>query len=186
MEEVANPAPGFAGGRMLTETTARLGPATILAVEEGRVRLSTEDGQAWGTLALAFPYKPVAGDTVLAIGQDKAWYVIGVLKGRGVSSFVAPADLEFRAPNGSIGLIAAEGVRIQAPDVEVEADRLELAARTVFERFVRAYRRVAEAFHLRAGSVKTTVEETWDVRAGRITERADGDVRIDGEKIHLG
>ena len=171
---------------MLTETTARLGPATILAVDEGRVKLSTEDGETWAALALAFPYKPAAGDSVLAIGQDKAWYVIGVLKGHGVASFVAPADLEFRAPNGSIGLVAAEGVRIQAPDVEVEADRLEFAARTVFERFVRAYRRVAEAFHLRAGSVRSVVEEGWDVRAGRITERAEGDVRIDGEKIHLG
>jgi hypothetical protein len=171
---------------MLTETTARLGTGTVLEVEAARVRLALEDQQVWATPALAYPYRFVAGDSVLAMGQDSAWYVIGVLKGKGTASFVAPADLELRAPNGSIGLIAAEGVRIQAPEVEVEADRLELAARTIFERCVRAYRRVAEALHLRAGSVQSVVEETWDVRAGRITERAEGDVRIDGEKIHLG
>lgn len=171
---------------MLTETTARLGTAKILAVEGPRVRVALDDQEAWATLALAFPYRPAVGDSVLAMGQESDWYVIGVLHGKGTASFVAPGDLELRAPNGSIGLVAAEGVRIRAPEVEIEADRLELAARTLFERCVRAYRRVAEALHLRAGSVRSVVEETWDVRAGRITERADGDVRIDGEKIHLG
>jgi hypothetical protein len=171
---------------MLTETTAQVGTATILAVDEKRVRLSLDGSEAWATLALAFPYRPAVGDSVLALGQDAAWYVIGVLQGKGMSSFVAPADLEFRAPNGSIGLVAAEGVKIKAAEVEIETDRFELAARSIFERCVRAYRRVAEALHLRAGSVRTVVEETYDVRADRITERATGDVRIDGEKIHLG
>ena len=171
---------------MLTETTTRLSPATVLALEGERVRLALGDEVAWADLALAFPYRPAAGDVVLAIGPDPSWYVIGVLKGCGSTSFVAPADLEFHAPNGSIGLVAAEGVRIEAPEVELKADRLELAARNVFERFIRAYRRVAETFHLRAGSVKEVVEETHDLRAGRIVQRAEGDVRIDGEKILLG
>lgn len=171
---------------MLTETNARLGTATILAVDGAQVKLSMGEDQVQAVLALAYPYRPATGDTVLAIGQDEAWHVIGVLKGRGTTSFVAPGDLEFRAPNGSIGLVAAEGVKVEAPEIELKADRLELAARSVFERFVRAYRRVAEAFHLRAGSVRSVVDDTWDVRAGRITERAEGDVRIDGEKIHLG
>ncbi|HEY3225741.1 MAG TPA: DUF3540 domain-containing protein [Planctomycetota bacterium] len=171
---------------MLTETTAQLGSAKVLAVDGARVRLSIGEGETWAALALAFPYRPAPGDTVLAIGQEDAWYVIGVLQGRGLTSFEAPGDLEIRAPNGSIGLVAAEGVRIEAPEVELRADRLELAARSVFERFIRAYRRVSEAFHLRAGSVRSVVDESWDVRAGRITERATGDVRIDGEKIHLG
>jgi hypothetical protein len=171
---------------MLTETTARIGPAKVLQVEEGRVRLQVEDEEAWGVMALAFPYRPAAGDTVLALGQESKWYIIGVLQGRGVTSFIAPGDLELLAPNGSIGLKAAEGVRIEGPKVTLTADRLELAARTVFERFVQAYRRVAEAFHLRAGRVRTTVTGAWDVHAGRIAERADADVRIDGEKIYLG
>ncbi len=171
---------------MLTETTARLGTATILAVDGARVKLSIGEDEIPAVLALAFPYRPAPGDTVLAVGQDDAWYVIGVLKGRGVTSIVAPGDLELSAPNGSIGLKASDGVRIEAPHVAFKADRLEVAARTVFERFVKAYRRVADAFHLRAGRVRTTVTGAWDVRAGRIAERADGDVRIDGEKIYLG
>ena len=171
---------------MLTETMAQIGTATILAVDGSRVSLSIDGAETPATMALAFPYRPVAGDTVLALGQESKWYVIGVLQGRGVSSFIAPGDLELRAPNGSIGLTAADGVRIEAPQVALKADRLELAARTVFERFVQAYRRVAEAFHLRAGRVRTTVTGAWDVKAGRIAERADADVRIDGEQIYLG
>lgn len=171
---------------MLTETMARVGPARVVETGEGRVRLRIDDEEAWADLALAFPYRPAAGDTVLVLGQESKWYVIGVLRGKGVTAFVAPGDLEFSAPNGSIGLSAAEGVRIEAPQVSLKADRLELAARTVFERFVQAYRRVAEAFHLRAGRVRTTVTGAWDVRAGRIAERADKDVRIDGEQIYLG
>ena len=171
---------------MITELSARIEPASVLEVDEGRIRLKIDDEEAWGVLALGYPYRPAAGDTVLALGQESKWYVIGVIRGRGLTSFTAPADLELRAPNGSIGLVASGGVRIEAPEVVLRADRLELAARSVFEKFVRAYRRVAEAFHLKAGRVRTVVDGAWDVRAGRIEERADGDVRIDGNQIHLG
>jgi hypothetical protein len=171
---------------MITELSARIGPALILKAEARRVLLGVDGEEAWADLALGFPYRPAVGDTVLALGQESRWYVIGVLQGRGVTSFAAPADLELSAPNGSIALKAAEGVRIEAPQVALKADRLELAARSVFERFVQAYRRVAGVFQVRAGRVRTVVEEAWDLRAGRIAERADADVRIDGDKIYLG
>ena len=171
---------------MITELSAKVGPAQVLEVEDRRVRLRIDGEVAWADLALAFPYHPAAGDLVLALGQEESWYVIGVLRGRGVTAFTAPGDLELSAPNGSIGLTASGGVRIEAPQVALKADRLELAARSVFERFVQAYRRVAGAFQMRAGRVRTVVAEAWDLRAGRIAERADADVRIDGDKIHLG
>lgn len=171
---------------MLTELSARIGAAQVLEAADRRVRLRIDGEEAWADLALAFPYRAAAGDTVLALGQESKWYVIGVLRGRGVTSFTAPGDLELNAPNGSIGLKAADGVRIEAPQVALKADRLELAARSVFERFVHAYRRIAGVFQLRAGRVRTVVTEAYDLRAGRIAERADGDVRIDGDKIYLG
>ncbi|HZN62478.1 MAG TPA: DUF3540 domain-containing protein [Planctomycetota bacterium] len=171
---------------MLTEMMAQVGTATILAVDGSRVSLSIDGAEAEATMALAYPYRPAPGDTVLALGQESQWYVIGVLRGSGVTTFVAPGDMELRAPNGSIGLTAADGVRIEAPRVSLKADRLELAARSVFERFVQAYRRIAGVFQLRAGRVRTVVGEAYDLRAGRITERADADVRIDGDKIYLG
>src|SRR5690349_17715873 len=112
---------------MITELSARIEPASVLEVEEGRLRLKFDDEEAWGVLALGYPYRPAAGDTVLALGQESRWYVIGVIRGRGLTSFTAPADLELRAPNGSIGLVASGGVRIEAPEVALRADRLELA-----------------------------------------------------------
>jgi hypothetical protein len=171
---------------MLTELTAQLGPARVVSADGNRVRISMGDREEWAAMALAFPYRPEPGDSVLVAGQDEAWYVIGVLRGRGATAFTAPGDLELRAPNGSVRIVSARGVELEAPEVTIRADRLEIAARSIFERCVQAYRRVTEALHLRAGRIRTAVDESWDLRAERIAERASGDVRIDGEQIHLG
>ena len=43
-----------------------LGPARVTQVEERRVELAFPDQQVWAQLALAYPYQPVVGDSVLA------------------------------------------------------------------------------------------------------------------------
>jgi hypothetical protein len=137
-------------------------------------------------VALAYPYEPVTGDTVLAIGEEGAWYVIGVLQGAGKTSLTVPGDFSIRTPAGAIELIAARGVRIQSPSVQIKANRLELLARSVVERFVHAQRWVTETFQIRSGRFRARVAGSYDIKAERILERADGDVKIDGRQIKLG
>ncbi len=161
---------------MLIDHATMLGPATVVEIVGNRVRLSRENGEVWAELALAFPYDPVPGDIVLAIGEGEA-FVIGVLRGRGKSVFRTPGDLE---------LEAGGRVSIRGSEVRIEADKVETVARSVFERCVNGYRWVKETLQTRAGRMRTVVEGHSTLRAERIVRVAQKDVKIDGEKIHLG
>ena len=123
---------------------------------------------------------------MLTVGQDGAWYVIGVLQGSGKTSMTVPGDLCFRAPFGSIELTAARRVKIKSPAVQIVTGKLELLARSVFERFTHAQRWVTETFQIRSGRLRARVKGSYDIKAERILERADGDVKIDGRQIKLG
>jgi hypothetical protein len=63
---------------------------------------------------------------------------------------------------------------------------VEVTARVLVETLTLATRWVSGLCHLCAGAVQTVVESTYKVKAQRIVARASGDVRIDGEHIHLG
>jgi hypothetical protein len=171
---------------LVLEKTTYLGPATVVRAAQGRVKLQLPDGCRWAQCALAFTYQPVAGDIVLAIGHSGLWYVIGLLTGTGPSNLTVPGDLEIRAPRGRISLTAATAVELRGHEVRVSANRLEVLAETVFERLSEVTRWVKGTFQLRVGRLRTRVDGTYDVGAGRIVERARRDVKIDGEKIHLG
>jgi hypothetical protein len=168
------------------EQQARLSQANIVRIEGGRVQLEFPDELTWAAVALAFPYSPAVGDRVLAIGQEGAWYVIGVLQGSGKTTLTLPGDLSIQAPFGAIEMSAARGVKIKSPSVQIVAAKLDVVAQSIFERFTHATRWVKETFQIRSGRLRTRVEGTYDVKADRIVERADGDVKIDGQQIKLG
>src|SRR5262245_13199909 len=171
---------------LLDLATTYLGPARVLQVADNQLLLELSDARAWGQTALAYPYQPEPGDTVLAVGHEDQWYVIGVLEGKGVTTFTAPGDLRLLAPRGKIELMSADGVNICSTAVQVVADRVEITARVVLEKFVSACRWVTGLFQVRAGQLLANVNETYRLKAERIVERASEDVHIDGRKIHLG
>lgn len=163
-----------------------VGPARVIKYTPGRVQLDLLGREIWAQIALAYPYRPSEMDTVLVIGQDGAWYVIGVLNGNGKTTFTAPGDIEFRAPYGFINLVSAKGVSLRGPTVRVVAEKLDLISRNLIERCHNARRWVKNSLEVRAGRARTLIEDTYRIKAGRITERAQGDVKIDGRKIRLG
>jgi hypothetical protein len=169
----------------LQEQTS-LSPARVICVAGNRVQLEFPDERTWATVALAYPYQPAVGDSVLAIGQGDQWYVIGVLEGSGKTTITVPGDLAIRAPAGKIELAAGRGLKLKGPTVRIVAGKLEVVARSAFERFSQATLWVKETLKTRTRRMRTRVEGTFDLNAGRILERADGDVKIDGSKIHLG
>jgi hypothetical protein len=168
------------------EATSYLGPARVLAAAGNRAKLELPDEHAWAIVAVGMMYQPAVDDVVLAIGNGGAWYVIGVIQGKGQTTLTVPGDLAIRAPRGRIELSAATGVAMKSAEVSITAGKIELLARSVFERFQEATRWVAETFQLRAGRFRTRVEGDYDLGANRIQERAEGAVMIDGSKIHLG
>jgi len=138
-------------------------------------------------LALAVPYEPQAGDTLLVIAQaDGGTYAIGVIRGTGPTVLTAPANLCIQAPHGSIELRAARGIRLRAPLVKVVTKRMEMAARALFERCGEATRWVKETLQVRAGRLNTRVRGECRTSAARIDERAKEDVKINGRRINLG
>ncbi len=171
---------------MLTEVMNQLGPARITRVEGIRLWISLESREVPATMAIAYPYQPEEGDIVLTIGQEEKYYVIGLIQGRGKCTFTAPGDIEFRAPRGQIDLLSSRGVRIQGPQVTIKAKKLEVMARSVMEKFGEASRWISGAFQLRAKRMRSVIEEKYSLKADRIVQRAEKDVRIDGKKINLG
>ena len=167
-------------------TTSYLGPARVLSIGGNRAELEVQNDHVWATVALGGPYQPAVDDVVLAIAQAREWYVIGVIRGRGTTTLTVPGDLAIRAPRGGIELTAARGVTVKSAEVIIVARRLELIARSVFERFTDATRWITGAFQFRAGRVRTRVDGDYDLVADRILEVAENDVKIDGSKIHLG
>jgi hypothetical protein len=172
---------------MLTlEKTTSLAPALVLAVLGPRLQIELDGEYLWATSAIAFPYSPVPGDTVLTIGQNGLLYVIGVIKATGATTMTVPGDFEIRAPRGRISLAARDGIQLNADEVQVKAKRLELVATAIFERCVEVTRWVQDVVHLRAGRLRTRVEGSYDVAAERVVVRAKNKMEIDGEKVHLG
>src|SRR5262245_15521436 len=112
------------------ETKTYLGPASVLKAEGDRFQIDVGAHYCWAQSALAAPYVPAVGDIVLAIGQDDQWYVVGVLTGRGTTTFSVPGDLRIRAPRGTIELSAACGIRMKSPSVKIMAEKLELLAKS--------------------------------------------------------
>ena len=161
-----------------------LGPATVLWVEGLRAGLLVEGREVEARLALAQLYRPEAGDTVLALG-GREYYVVGVLAGAGRMVVNAPGDLELRA-RGAVEIHGARGVRLRGPEVALTADRFTIAVRTVVERAARVYRAATELLHVRARRTRTVVDEECALAAREITARAGADLKLDGEKIHLG
>jgi hypothetical protein len=163
-----------------------LGPAIVIKTDRRMLMIALPDENIWAHNAVSFPYQAEMGDKVLAIGRGDAFYIIGVLEGRGKSIFTAPGDLEIRTPRGKIDLVSSEGLNIRTSEMKVVSKSIEFVASSILEKYENAKRWVRQAFHLRAGSARTVVESTYKLRAERIVEKAKGEFKVDGEKIHLG
>lgn len=163
-----------------------LGPATVLAVSDTHVDIAVPEGRRTALVAISQSYAPVVGDTVLAVCREEEWFAIGLIRGSGTTTLTAPGDVELQAPEGRIEMVARDGVFLESDLVEIVATRIELTGRHLVERFHSVTQWITGALHRRLGRMHTTVEGGYELRAGRITEIADGDVMIDGTTIHLG
>ncbi len=163
-----------------------LGPALVINTNGRLILLDLPENEVWAFNAVSFPYSPHVGDKVLAIGREGSFYVIGVLVSSGKTTFTAPGDMEFRAPHGQIDMVSSEAVHIRSPEMKVISHSIELVACSLVEKYENAKRWVKHALSVRAGSARTVVDSTYKIRAGRIVEKAKGEVKIDGDKIHLG
>lgn len=159
-------------------------PATVRRVFNDEVEVEAGGELFLARLALSSPFQPEPDDVLLVL-RGEPNYAIGVLSRRGRNRFSVPGDLELEA-GGTLRLSGGVALELRSADVRVRADRFEVVARNAYERVIRSYRWVREAAQLSAGRVRTLVAGASTLRARRIVEHAEEDVKIDGDQIHLG
>ncbi len=169
-----------------SDTEVCLRPVRVVKVEQRRLQIDLMGSEKWADIALPFKYQAMVGDHVLVIGQQDAFYVIGVIEGKGKTTLMAHGDLELHAAKGKIDLVAAMGVNIRSPSFQVITKQLDLVAENVVERFNNLTSWIKTTFDLQAGSVHTKVESSYRLKAEKITQKAREDLKLDGKKIHLG
>lgn len=170
----------------ISSETTFLGPARVLDSDGARVLVAMPDQKAWATPAMPYAYDAAPGDTLLVIGRDELFYVIGVIAGAGATTLRAPGDLQIAAPHGKIDLRSKDGVEVRTSKLRFVAESWDAVLGVVRQRCKELLSQVTGVARFRSKRRETTVQDTDRVRAGRIVSKAQRDVQIDGEKIHLG
>ena len=172
---------------ILRAATDYLGPARVTEVAGGAITAALPDGTAVrARMALAFPYRPAPGDSLLLVGRDGAFYVIGVLQGAGETVLSFAGGVEVRAEGGPLRLTSDQAVELCAPEVSVDAGSVRIFAEAAVEKLGTLYRHVRGLFRARAGESETLVDGSALTRAKSATILTDEHTTINGKQIHLG
>ncbi len=163
-----------------------LGPAAVLGVEGARVRVrlpTSEETHA--TMALAFPYAPAEGDSLLVIGRGDSHYVIGVLSGQGKVGLHFQGDVALSA-TGHLSIEGGESVSVRGEEVRVEARTLKTTADALVQKLTSMYQRVSGLLSVRTKEMETIVDEGTLTRAKSATVLTEETMTINGKQILLG
>ncbi|HYP62448.1 MAG TPA: DUF3540 domain-containing protein, partial [Acidocella sp.] len=108
-----------------------------------------------------------------------------VLNATGPSIIRADGDLRLLAPNGEI-VLQGVAVAANAEELRLNAQNLAVTAERATERFGSVRRFVTQIFDLDAGELRTRISGTFALLTKRLRAQAEEDVKIEGQKIHLG
>jgi hypothetical protein len=168
------------GGRYLgPATVTRAGPASLEA------RLPTGE-TIQPKLALAFPFAPAENDSLLVIGQDDRYFVIGVIESTGETFLRFRGNVEVRSVDGTLDLQGEQGIELQGPQIDIKTRKLNVLADKATEVFGTLFTRVKELMSLHAGHTDTVVHGQWSNRSKRAAITSEEVVSINGKEVHLG
>jgi hypothetical protein len=168
---------------VLPQTT--IGPASVTKTDAHGVFVHLDGHDRLVTMAMAVRYQSRVGDVLLVATSHDACYVIGVLAGSGSIELASAGDVTVRA-GGRVQVQAGESFAAEAPQMKLEAGRLELAARDLLTTAQSFMQRIAGLLHLSAGRRHTQVEGSSVEQARQIVIKAQETVTVDGSTIHLG
>ena len=136
--------------------------------------------------ALAFPYRCVVGDQLLVVADAHAFYVIGVLSGKGHSPLSNARGVSLRAENGLLRLVGDRGIRVTGSRIHLEAQRLRRLAVKVVQVFGEQETHVRERLAVEAGQIDEVSQGRFLLQARRVVLKALTKARIKSTTVRVG
>jgi hypothetical protein len=164
-----------------------LGPATVTEAAAAVLLAKLPNGEVVRPrLALAFPFVPAAGDTLLVVGQADRYFVIGVIESTGRTELRFRGDVELRAVDGTLELHGERGVSLHGPEIDLKTRKLGVVADKVTEAFGTVFTRVKALLSVHTGETDTVVHGEWSSRSERAAITSQEVVSVNGKEVHLG
>lgn len=178
------------GAALAVDLARYLGAGRVVRLAEGADRalvVALEDGTlVRATPAFTYPYVPTIGDELLVVGDAAAFFLIGVLDGRGGTALDDPRGLAIAAEGGRLRVIGDRGVAITGRQVDVIAERFARTAVTAKQTFDRVATTVRELLAVDAGEVDELGKGAFRLAAKRVVMKALVGVRMKGSTVRLG
>jgi hypothetical protein len=109
---------------------------------------------------------------------------------QGGSALLATAQLGVRAERAAAEVgetcLTGRSVEARVGVIRTVAQRCETTAQTIVERAEDVYRRATGLVQVQAGRLRMLVAGIWQARARKVVVKGDEDVKLRGERIHLG
>jgi len=164
-----------------------LGPARVVRLEQDAVVVVIDsETLVHATMALAFPYRPVIGDQLLVIGDAHAFFVIGVLEGRGRSGLSNDAGIQLSAENGHLRLVGDKGVRMHGRSVKVQTEQWQTVAIDTHQTYGERRKQVRGVIKTEAGQIDELSQGTWLTQAKRFILKSLNEARVKSNTVRLG
>jgi hypothetical protein len=181
-------APSFVGQLDADALSGRyLGPAKVTQTGAASLEARLPTGETiHPKLALAFPFTPAENDSLLVIGQDDRYFVIGVIASSGETKLRFRGNVELRAVEGELELHGEHGVELRGPRIDIKTKKLTVLADQATEVFGTMFTRVKELMSIHTGETDVVVHGQYSNRAKRTAITSEECVSINGKQVHLG
>jgi hypothetical protein len=164
-----------------------LGPARVVRhVGESHVVALESGTVVHATRALAFPYDPRVGDNLLVIGDARAFWIIGVLAGRGRTRLSGRGGVSLHAESGRLKLVGDRGVKLAAHRLVMHTDHLRRLALTAMHTFGELRSQVREGLKVEAAEIDELSQKRWLLQARRVVLKALLGARVKSTTVRLG
>ena len=147
--------------------------------------------QTHARIAIPPPHALACGDWVVVVGRESQWYAVGIVATQHreaadrTLTFLATQDtVAFHAPHGCITLAAKE-MSLSGQAVAIVSKTLRMTATSCLLHCVTVNQWVAGLVSQTVGRLYQGVTGDYHHHSQSIVERAEGQVTIKGNRIHL-
>ena len=164
--------------------------AQVLACDGRHALIDLHGRQEWARIAIPLPAAVSSGDFVVVAGHGSEWWAVGTLgdpweaADDSPPAFDGETDIVIHAPHGRISLAAAK-IWLGGETVSIFAKALRATATSCVLQCQTVNQWVAGLLSQTVGRLYQGVTGDYHHHSQSIAERAEGQVTIKGDRIHL-